>query len=539
MNEHRISLDLSKEPLVAPVLYLGQGDKLGTTLIVSIYDDGQVPTFESGSTVTLCMKNPGENGGYYEVAGTLEGNEATFLIDEEYAASTSGVSDIAYVEVSTSFNTTSTSRFTYVVFPSAEHGADPSSTYSNGINEAIERAIDAAEAAEGVVLQDVPLMSPTVRGGAQLGDGLEITDGVLSVDPETIDLPVATTSDAGVVIADGTTITVDSDGTLHGANTYTLPPATTSTLGGVIPDGSTITVDSDGTIHGSSSYTLPTMSAIVKGGAKLGGGLSVDSGDVLSVDLTGEDITPDSVTASGEVTATETSGGTTSLHKLTEKADLAVVESRSKCWYGECTTGASVAAKVVTCSGFELVKGAMIAVHFYYSNTATLATLNVNSTGAKEIATGNTVSGQDNFWYAGEIMMFTYDGTYWRPANMAGINALRDSLSKDVSSKITYGTGAYESHPEMPMTLTQIGKMVFLDAKIEATSTLVGSWFVLDSSVLPASQVSSKDFQYAGLAVNSAGDTTIYIIGNRNAGLYSDILAPTGTYFVKGCWEIA
>ena len=37
------------------------------------------------------------------------------------------------------------------------------------------------------------------------------------------------------------------------AAAYTLPEATTSTLGGVKPDGTTITVDADGTIHGSES----------------------------------------------------------------------------------------------------------------------------------------------------------------------------------------------------------------------------------------------------------------------------------------------
>ena len=158
----------------------------------------------------------------------------------------------------------------------------------------------------------------------------------------------------------------------------------------------------------------------------------------------------------GEVTATETvtSGGTTTTksHNLTEKADLAVVESRSKCWYGECTTAAATAAKVVTCSGFELVKGAMIAVHFSNTNTADEATMNVNSTGAKRIATGNTISGQDNFWYAGEIVMFTYDGTYWRPANMAGINALRDSLPQMVLLGETMSTSYVEINADLSDT---------------------------------------------------------------------------------------
>ena len=42
------------------------------------------------------------------------------------------------------------------------------------------------------------------------------------------------------------------------AAAYTLPEATTSTLGGVKPDGTTITVDNDGTIHGVQGQSLPT-----------------------------------------------------------------------------------------------------------------------------------------------------------------------------------------------------------------------------------------------------------------------------------------
>ena len=71
-------------------------------------------------------------------------------------------------------------------------------------------------------------------------------------------LPIATTSDVGVVKPDGTTITVDSDGTLHGSSTYTLPTASTTTLGGVKVDGTTITIDSNGVISsqgGGSTYT--------------------------------------------------------------------------------------------------------------------------------------------------------------------------------------------------------------------------------------------------------------------------------------------
>lgn len=49
---------------------------------------------------------------------------------------------------------------------------------------------------------------------------------------------------------------------------YTLPIASTTTLGGVKPDGTTITIDTDGIIHGASTYTLPQATDTILGGVK-------------------------------------------------------------------------------------------------------------------------------------------------------------------------------------------------------------------------------------------------------------------------------
>lgn len=187
MNEQKITLDLSKEQTIAPVIYLGQGDANGTTIIANIYDNGLPFSFSSNNkSAKLVIRLPdGET--YYETTGTTAGNVATFAIDETYAASVAGVTDVAYVEAyqGTTY-IASTNRFRVVILESAEEGVDPSRAYHNGIFEAIDRANAAAEAAEGVVLQDVPLMSATVRGGAQVGDGLRVTDGALSVDDSTL-----------------------------------------------------------------------------------------------------------------------------------------------------------------------------------------------------------------------------------------------------------------------------------------------------------------------------------------------------------------
>ena len=61
-------------------------------------------------------------------------------------------------------------------------------------------------------------------------------------------LPVATDSTLGGVKVDGTTITVDSNGTIHGSSSYELPIASNTTLGGIKVDGTSITINSDGVI---------------------------------------------------------------------------------------------------------------------------------------------------------------------------------------------------------------------------------------------------------------------------------------------------
>lgn len=60
--------------------------------------------------------------------------------------------------------------------------------------------------------------------------------------------PVATQSVAGIVKPDGTTITVDKDGTIRGAQTYVLPTASEEVLGGV-KVGENLTIGANGKLN--------------------------------------------------------------------------------------------------------------------------------------------------------------------------------------------------------------------------------------------------------------------------------------------------
>lgn len=82
------------------------------------------------------------------------------------------------------------------------------------------------------------------------------------------ELPIATDDTLGGIKVDGTTITVDSDGTIHGTNTYELPTASDTVLGGVKVDNTTITIDENGVISGANTYELPIATQTVLGGVK-------------------------------------------------------------------------------------------------------------------------------------------------------------------------------------------------------------------------------------------------------------------------------
>lgn len=82
-------------------------------------------------------------------------------------------------------------------------------------------------------------------------------------------------------------------------------------------------------------------------------------------------------------------------------------------YYGECSTAAATAAKVVTCAAFTLAAGSRVIVKFTVTNTAASPTLNVNSTGAKAIQyRGAAITA--GYLAANRTYEFVYDGTNWQ-----------------------------------------------------------------------------------------------------------------------------
>ena len=143
MNTQSIALDVSKQAGMMPVIRIGQGDKNGTTIEATIYDNGS-PLSLSGYSVRFEMRLPDGTSYYQSPAGTISGNVATIPIDETYAGAVDGVTNIAYIVVYSGSVECSTSRINVIVLESAEEGADAAHAYSSGIIEATEAANDAA-----------------------------------------------------------------------------------------------------------------------------------------------------------------------------------------------------------------------------------------------------------------------------------------------------------------------------------------------------------------------------------------------------------
>lgn len=88
----------------------------------------------------------------------------------------------------------------------------------------------------------------------------------------------------------------------------------------------------------------------------------------------------------------------------------------SEVYYATSSTGANDNDKVATTStgNFKLVTGATVNVYFENKCANSPAYLNVDGTGSVRISTlARAATGTYNIWEAGEVVVFTYTGTYW------------------------------------------------------------------------------------------------------------------------------
>lgn len=141
--------------------------------------------------------------------------------------------------------------------------------------------------------------------------------------------------------------------------------------------------------------------------------------------------------------------------------------------YCTCATDASTKAKVVICSvgQFTLTKGQKAVVKFSYANTAVGPTLNIGSTGAKTIYWHGQVLPSTQYWEAGAVLEFVYNGSQFELIGIAKDNskeysvatASSDGLFSATDKAKLDGISSGATAVSIDTTLTQSGQAA--DAK--------------------------------------------------------------------------
>lgn len=151
--------------------------------------------------------------------------------------------------------------------------------------------------------------------------------------------------------------------------------------------------------------------------------------------------------------------------------------------YGVCNTATGTAAKTVSIDGFDtLVEGVTIHVKFQYYNTASNATLNVNSTGAKPLCarTDARVSNTSSVsWGLGSVVSLTYDGDNWvmnQPELWYGTSGVagRVKLSDSTSSSTAAANGQTAATPKAVKDALDAAK-AYADGLVTGAATFQGS----------------------------------------------------------------
>lgn len=171
MNIQDVRLDIDKKTGVAQWVTIGQGDKGGTTIRATVFDNG-VAAALTGMSARFELRMP--NATYFEDTNcTISGNVITYVVDESHAALYAVGENVAYFalyEGETAIY--STERFHVRVARAASDGANPGTAWTNGIEEWLEDAsdtLDAAVQAAQDAIEGKSITSATVTVGTGTG----------------------------------------------------------------------------------------------------------------------------------------------------------------------------------------------------------------------------------------------------------------------------------------------------------------------------------------------------------------------------------
>ena len=144
--------------------------------------------------------------------------------------------------------------------------------------------------------------------------------------------------------------------------------------------------------------------------------------------------------------------------------------------FGTCSTAAATAAKAVTVdapiASTGLFAGLTVCVKFSNGNSSDNPTLNVNSTGAKDIMSYGATPATT--WQAGQVITFVYDGTNWV---IAGFDAYtkEQSLSSATAEAIGTATGTTPDTPDEAFNLLASANIHFASGSYVGDGTTTKS----------------------------------------------------------------
>lgn len=240
--------------------------------------------------------------------------------------------------------------------------------------------------------------------------------------------------------------------------------------------------------------------------------LTIDGGNGVSVSGNASD---NSITISG-VAATTTTPGVMSAYDKT-KLDYTNVA------YGTCATGAATAAKFVNLSGnskWALTSGSIVHVFFSETNTASNPTLNVNSTGAKNIYYGASQITTSSLGYAGtanRLMTFVYDGTQYRFAGWG-----YDSNTTYTNVKLGHG---YATCSTAAATTAKVGTLSSYTLTTGGIVAVKFTYAVPASATLNINSKGAKAIYHRGAAIKAgvieAGDLATFMYNGSQYHLLS------------------
>lgn len=156
----------------------------------------------------------------------------------------------------------------------------------------------------------------------------------------------------------------------------------------------------------------PSTKALSTGGTVNGYSLAAASAKGVDTSIAAASTSANLPTSAAVASFVEGKGYVTSHQTIKQDGVTGATVNR----YGVCGTAAATAAKTasVTNGTFSLEAGARVTVKFTYANTAASPTLNVNSTGAKNIFhRGAQITSGANKELLRGVVDFIYDGTQW------------------------------------------------------------------------------------------------------------------------------